>query len=431
MEYYVDRTVQVKDDPLSVELIYNLRSNSTLSLSVDNSSLVNATHDLTKEWYVAEDPSEEYNAIEMVIDVTYDGNQLTEIFSASASMSGQDSADWNFEFKNASTAEWADVTELSLGVGSDKNDSLHNLEGQIYLRITPANPDTVIALDNGRIVNFALSTGAATTPLKVNISIPAIYDVNISGMEERIGIGQNGKTVFFNAIFENNGNTEDTLSASSELASNCKEAGWSDAIIASSAVDPRATDSVKVTITSPSTDTTVDTCSVKVTVTSESGASYTREIIVEIATATLEIISEQITPLNSEAVAGKSGKIIVPVRNTGLLDAVGIEVTLKGTVETEYAEQKVTLTVPNNDIAYAEFDYEGFEGAVQRFEVTINPRDVSVSEDSQESLRFDREFANVAEGEESSLLPFVIVILGGLVIFGGYKVAKSGSKKRF
>ena len=38
----------------------------------------------------------------------------------------------------------------------------------------------------------------------------------------------------------------------------------------------------------------------------------------------------------------------------------------------------MTLTVPNNDIAYAEFDYEGFEGAVQRFEVTIDPRDVSV-----------------------------------------------------
>ena len=62
---------------------------------------------------------------------------------------------------------------------------------------------------------------------------------------------------------------------------------------------------------------------------SENGDTYTQEITVEIATANLEIISEQITPLNSEAVAGKSGKIIVPIRNTGLLDAVGIEVTLK------------------------------------------------------------------------------------------------------
>ena len=55
VEYYVDRTVQIKDDPLSVELIYNLRSNSTFSLSVDNSSLKNATHNATKEWYVAQD----------------------------------------------------------------------------------------------------------------------------------------------------------------------------------------------------------------------------------------------------------------------------------------------------------------------------------------------------------------------------------------
>ncbi len=431
VEYYVDRTVQIKDDPLSVELIYNLRSNSTLSLSVDNSSLKNATHNATKEWYVAQDGTDGYDAIEMVIDVTYDGNQLTEIFSASASMSGQDGANWNFEFRNASTAEWSDGTELSLGVGANLTDSLHNLEGQIHLRITPPGPDTVIALDNGRVVNFALSTGAATTPLQVNISIPAIYDVNISGMEERIGVGQNGKSVSFNAIFENNGNTEDTLSASTVLSSNCEEDGWSHSHLSASAVDPRATDTVRVTVTSPSANATVNSCTLGVTVKSENGDTYTQEIVVEIATANLEIISEQITPLNSEAVAGKSGKIIVPIRNTGLLDAVGIEVTLKGIVETEYSEQKVTLTVPNNDIAYAEFDYEGFEGAVQRFEVTIDPRDVSVSEDSQNSIKFDREFANVAEGEESSLLPFVIVILGGLVIFGGYKVAKSGSKKRF
>ena len=32
---------------------------------------------------------------------------------------------------------------------------------------------------------------------------------------------------------------------------------------------------------------------------------------------------------------------------------------------------------------------KAFEGAVQRFEVTIDPRDVSVSEDSQDSIKFD------------------------------------------
>ena len=79
---------------------------------------------------------------------------------------------------------------------------MHNLEAKkIHLRITPAGPDTVIALDNGRVVNFALSTGAATTPLQVNISIPAVYDVNISGMEERIGVGQNGKVGLFQRNF--------------------------------------------------------------------------------------------------------------------------------------------------------------------------------------------------------------------------------------
>ena len=59
--------------------------------------------------------------------------------------------------------------------------------------------------------------------MQVNISIPAVYDVNISGMEERIGVGQNGKSVSFNAIFENNGNTEDTLSASTALSSIAKK----------------------------------------------------------------------------------------------------------------------------------------------------------------------------------------------------------------
>ena len=40
-------------------------------------------------------------------------------------------------------------------------------------------------------------------------------------------------------------------------------------------------------------------------------------------------------------------------------------------------------------------------------------------------------FSNVADGEESSFLMPVIIILTILVLFGGYKTARKGSSGRF
>ena len=85
------------------------------------------------------------------------------------------------------------------------------------------------------------------------------------------------KSVSFNAIFENNGNTEDTLSTSTALSSNCEEDGWCTVhLSAEIAVDQRATDTVEVQITSPSANATVNSCTLGVCE-SENGDTYTHK----------------------------------------------------------------------------------------------------------------------------------------------------------
>ena len=143
-----------------------------------------------------------------------------------------------------------------------------------------------------------------------------------------------------------------------------------------------------------------------------------------ISVADLSIDTSLITPLVSGSVAGDAGVFTIPVKNAGFLAATGIEITLVGTDGTKFASETVVLTIPAESTVNAEFNYAGFEVGPQRFEITIDPRDTPVANEV-EPQSFTREFANVAVGEESSYLPFIVVILGLLVVFGGYKVALS------
>ena len=127
----------------------------------------------------------------------------------------------------------------------------------------------------------ALSTGAATTPLQVNISIPAVYDVNISGMKERIGVGQNGKSVSstYWKITEILKTHFLHLQRCQVIAK--KMAGRTVTCLQVPSIHSNRY--VRVTVTSPSANATVNSCTLGVTVKSENCDTYTQEITVEIA----------------------------------------------------------------------------------------------------------------------------------------------------
>ena len=280
-----------------------------------------------------------------------------------------------------------------------------------------------------------MDTGSAgNTPLEINVTVPQNYSIGISDVENSIGVADNnaGSGTMIDFMIENYGNGVDQITPSAELAENCIADGWNiePSNVAPVPVEPRNDKNQKFTIYSPTAGATVETCSVTVRLVSTSGEFAESTIEARISVADLSVDTSLITPLVSDSVAGDPGVFTIPVKNAGFLAATGIEITLVGTDGTNFASETVVLTIPAESTVNAEFNYAGFEVGPQRFEITINPRDTPVANEL-EPQTFTREFANVAVGEESNYLPFIVVILGLLVVFGGYKVARSGSKKRF
>jgi hypothetical protein len=120
------------------------------------------------------------------------------------------------------------------------------------------------------------------------------------------------------------------------------------------------------------------------------------------------------------------------VENTGFLTATDVIVYLEGTYETDYPTEQVTITVPAEGTATAVFDHDGFGPGPQRFKTYITvigtPVD-STGPDHEDS--FTLEFYNVADEEKGGGVGYVVAVLAVLVLFGGYKTARKGSKARF
>ena len=99
---------------------------------------------------------------------------------------------------------------------------------------------------------------------------------------------------------------------------------------------------------------------------------------------------------------------------------------------TDYPHKQVRLTVPANGVAYASFDYSDLPPGDARLKVTLDVIGTPTHEDSQTSEIITIKFSNMADEDgESDWLVIVIILLTGLVLYGGFKTAKKGSSGRF
>jgi len=437
MNYTGAKSGQVLDDPLDLTLQFNRRVVSDLNLNITAvKDLTAVIVDGNMTILQAIEDGSGYSVIEVDITVDYDGNQISDTFSASGSVSGQDGSKWAIQFQNGSADEWIDDLDIVLGVGMNSTDTNQVLQMVIKAKIIlPAQNETfVFELGAGHDVVFEFTTGSAMSNLLVNVSVPQNYSIALDDIPSSIGVADNGlpgKT--FSVTVVNNGNGPESIDIGAILPQNCVDDLWKiEPSPTTIDVEPRATGSQKFTVYSPTSGAQVESCLITVQAQSEEfgSASISGSVTARIAVADLSIATNTITPLESESVAGEAGSFMIPVKNAGFLDAIGIEITLVGTDGTEYVSKLVVLTVPAESTVNAEFTYEGFEVGPKRFEVSINPSGTPVAS-QPENQTFSREFANIAVGDESNFVPIVVAILGLLILFGGYKVARTGSKKRF
>ena len=189
------------------------------------------------------------------------------------------------------------------------------------------------------------------------------------------------------------------------------------------------------TIYAPADAAAEDECPVSFKANSEGDfAEQSQSTTAIISVAKLVIDEGGVEPRNADAKANADGQFIIPIRNDGFLTASDVIVYLEADElgDTVYPQQQVTITVPANGTAYATFDYSDLPPGKARLKVTLDVIGTPTHVESAESEIITITFSNIADEDgDSDWLVVVIVLLTGLVMYGGYKTARRGSSGRF
>ncbi|HIF46694.1 MAG TPA: hypothetical protein EYQ73_07900 [Candidatus Poseidoniales archaeon] len=434
MEYTAGIQVNNEVGLDSREMAFDRRENSDLTIeivSINGDSAIFDESDLTEMSAISADDNS-YTTIEMTLNLQYDGTEIEDTFTVVGSITvAQDSADWQVVFKN-STGEWVQSTMITMGVGDDNASDNHILSTSVDVRIIMPLQNESRSYDDGHAVNMKFSTEYGESELSVRVNIPQVHSISMTATDSNIGIAD-GSTAVVGVALTNNGNGDDTMTITPSLSDDCSTDGWAvTPITENRTVGPDVTLTQSFTVKAPSNGS-ITTCSVSFSVSSEgTHDTLTGATEVVISVASLSFDTNGFRPLEADAAANEAGTIRIAVKNDGFLTASDVIVTLVGTADTEFEQQQVTITVPAQGSAYAEFSYDEFNTGKQRFEVRMEsigtPTD-STDDDLQEY--FDIRFSSMSEGEESSYVLLIVVLLGAAVLFGGYKVARKGSSSRF
>ena len=111
MEYSVIANGDVEQGILDLQLNYARKLNSDSSLTLVESSIVNAS-DINALQMTAIVDGEDYKAIEMDLDVVYEGTETSDVFTVSGNVETvQGSELWTVEVYNGS--DWVAETEIN------------------------------------------------------------------------------------------------------------------------------------------------------------------------------------------------------------------------------------------------------------------------------------------------------------------------------
>ena len=445
MEYNSGITVTVMQATAEDRVMdFNRRINSDLVIeviSITEDTAVITDEDLSEVTAIANDDNG-YEVITLRLGLTYEGTEIADEFTASSGVSvSQDSDEWTIEYNDVESGNWTNIMDVGMGIGINNSDSNQVLYREIDVRITLPLQNQTQTYDDGHAVNMRFASDGGISEASVRVNVPQQFNISLDGADEQYGVADGGETLVTLTVF-NHGNGDDAISVQSILEDVCIDAGWQVTPAISNLTVAADNDrSQSFTIFAPANSTEI-TCDVDFTADSE-GDYETQEqsTTVKISVATLSIIKDSIEPRSADSLANEDGIFRIPIENTGFLAADDVIVYLESAQdETEYVQKQITITVPAASTdengekvagqAWAEFPYSDMPPGTAYLTVSVEVIGTPISDDVPD-MDISYKFSNVADGEESSFLMPVIIILTILVLFGGYKTARKGSSGRF
>ena len=223
MPYSFTTLRTVEQGILDVEIDYSRKINSKTSISINESSVTNATFNVgNAEAMTAIVDGEEYKVIEFEINSTYEGTESIDKFTVSGLVEiNQDSELWSVEFFNGT--DWNSAIEVTMGIGESSQDESVSDSSVIKTRILMPNTSSSWSFDSGHDITISLDNeGGVSSTLFMNVAIPQTYGLEVTEVVDETGVSP-GSTATFSFLLTNTGNGDDTFNV--ELSNEIPE-GW-------------------------------------------------------------------------------------------------------------------------------------------------------------------------------------------------------------
>ena len=395
------------------------------SISFDVISATNSTQ--TDESYSEVDAvklnNTHYKVIEYSITLNYTGNEAYDEFTSEVVFAAEDVAGWSIEFFNGTvngTEQWDESNELTMGLDG-------GLQGELRVRVTPAEIDSARSIQGGHIIKLRLVHGGGEfSEHAVTIHIPQTYAANVTvaptgtlgvfpGEEERVE---------FKIV--NEGNGQDMLAF--EIDRTQLPTNWSATGPSESPWTAGENRTYSFTIFAPA-DAGDEPFTLFLNITSEDGTEYEQvPVIIQAARPLLTFVKDDTGTLDgSDAVADKRNAFIVRIRNDGLVDATNIRVSVS-LDEYNISESSETQTVPAGEaveyIVYLNLEEVAIGKRTFTFAISSD-MGLDLDSNSQTEMTSSIKVATPAPDSVNVWVP-LLLIAGFVVIFLSYRKIREG-----
>jgi hypothetical protein len=345
----------------------------------------------------------------------------------------QDSDLWTVTVWNETSQAYEESVDVSLGIGADASEAV--LSATVSLQITLPSVEDAWHLANGHRMTLRMETDLGeATQASVKVFVPQTYGFNVTDATELLGMtALVERTISFDVTNTGNGQESYTI----ELLESGVPEGWSvTPMMSTLTLSKDETRTQQFTVFAPeSFEEGEFPLTIYVNSEDEEVPTYTVEVTVQAATIDLVVVENGI-PSESNDDANTPGSVVIPIQNTGTLDAPSVIVYLKPTSPSSLDELSVTISVPAGQTVNAEFTDLTFQQGNQRFEVRVDvvgaesTSDWSVQLPDGNSFSLEYRTTTTPDGEDT-WFTLAIVLLGILVIYGGTKAARSRGGSKF
>ncbi|MDA0878654.1 MAG: hypothetical protein O3B05_07295, partial [archaeon] len=404
--------------------------------AVDDGTVESVVNDADGVEMVAKQTEDgEHVQILMSVDVTYDGTEFEDVYTATGSAgNAPDASAWTIEFQDGEN--WTSTREVRLGIGADATDDDVASSTTLQVRITLPSQANASSLTDGHTVTVTLRADSGEyTERAFTVKVPEVHGFTASAADGEIGIGADD-AASIEVSLTNTGNGDATFTYSLGTYN----ADLWDITPTSSTVTVAAGDSrvQAFTVRSDASLSSGDLLDLTVFVENEDGTVEEVAFTLRYAEILITVDEDGGDAVQASTnVAEQDSTILnLPVTNEGERDASNVIVYLREQgVDAEY--QQVTIAVPAGETVNAAFDVGFMSKRKHRFEfyIEVAGDDASFAQPANigtgdEPIDFQMTYnIEATEGSGQTLTGLIVLVIVALVVLGGFKIVREGGRR--